>query len=50
MARFTVNSEIFYLAIAYEIEKDKLHASITEKIPAILEKVKSVIERFGDIL
>jgi len=50
MARFTVNCEIFYLAIAYEIEKDKLHASITEKIPAILEKVKSVIERFGDIL
>ena len=38
MARFTVNSEIFYLAIAYEIEKDKLHASITEKIRCNLGK------------
>ena len=50
MARFYVHNEQFYLAISYKMDDKTLHAEVTEKIPIILEKIKDIIERFGDIL
>ncbi len=50
MARFNVHNDEFYLAIAYNIEDKKLHKNVTERIPIVIEKIKDVIDRFGDIL
>jgi hypothetical protein len=50
MGRFSVHNQDFYIAIAYGINKKDVHDRITEKIPQTIQKIKDVIERFGDIL